>query len=127
MKRGELLSDKRIEKGFSVSVLAQKLGVAETDVERWEAGELPDSKHLLALSALLDIPVEDILQGGIAAEEGEGGCVQGRCGRHAPCENGRARCRRHEQFRRRDSEGRGGFARGGQKIAGKGELLRKIA
>ena len=72
MKRGELLSDKRIEKGFSVSVLAQKLGVAEADVERWEAGELPDSKHLLALSALLDIPVEDILQGGIAAEEGEG-------------------------------------------------------
>ena len=68
MKRGELLSDKRIEKGFSVSALAQELGVPAEEVERWEAGELPDSEHLLALSGLLDIPVEDILRGGDNAD-----------------------------------------------------------
>ena len=71
MKRGELLSDKRIEKGFSVSALAQELGVPAEEVERWEAGELPDSEHLLALSGLLDIPVEDILRGGDNADGGE--------------------------------------------------------
>lgn len=69
MKRGELLSDKRIEKGLSVSALAQKLGVSAAEVERWEAGELPESGHLLALSALLDISVEDILRGGEEADE----------------------------------------------------------
>lgn len=71
MKRGELLSDKRIEKGFSVSALAQELGVPAEEVERWEAGELPDSEHLLALSELLEISVEDILRGGDNADGGE--------------------------------------------------------
>ena len=78
MKRGELLSDKRIEKGLSVSALAQKLGVSAAEVERWEAGELPDSEHLLALSALLDISVEDILRGGEDADEA--GALEGPSG-----------------------------------------------
>ena len=71
MKRGEFLSDKRIEKGLSLSALAQKLGVSEEEVERWEGGELPDSRYLLPLSALLGVFVEDILQCGeeSAAEE----------------------------------------------------------
>lgn len=78
MKRGELLSDKRIEKGLSVSALAQKLGVSAAEVERWEAGELPESGHLLALSALLDISVEDILRGGEDADEA--GALEGPSG-----------------------------------------------
>lgn len=71
MKRGEFLSDKRIEKGLSLSALAQKLGVSEEEVERWEGGEFPDSRYLLPLSALLGVFVEDILQCGeeSAAEE----------------------------------------------------------
>ena len=71
MKRGEFLSDKRIEKRLSLSALAQKLGVSEEEVERWEGGELPDSRYLLPLSALLGVFVEDILQCGeeSAAEE----------------------------------------------------------
>lgn len=64
MKRGEFLSDKRIEKGFSVFALAQKLGISEEVVERWEGGELPDSEYLLPLSALLGVSVEEILQDG---------------------------------------------------------------
>ena len=74
MKRGEFLSDKRIEKGLSLSALAQKLGVSEEEVERWEGGELPDSRYLLPLSALLGVFVEDILQCGeesAAEEDGE--------------------------------------------------------
>ena len=74
MKRGELLSDKRIEKGLSVSALAQTLGVSEAEIERWESGELPDSEHLLALSELLDVSVEDILRGG--EDAGETACVR---------------------------------------------------
>ena len=74
MKRGELLSDKRIEKGLSVSALAQTLGVSEAEIERWESGELPDSEHLLALSELLDVSVEDILRGG--EDAGEAACVR---------------------------------------------------
>lgn len=77
MKRGELLSDKRIEKGFSVSALAQELGVPAEEVERWEAGELPDSEHLLALSGLLEISVEDILRGGDNADGGQIGVADG--------------------------------------------------
>lgn len=71
MKRGEFLSDKRIERGLSLSALAQKLGVSEEVAERWEGGELPESKYLLPLSDLLGVSVEDILQGGeeSAAEE----------------------------------------------------------
>ena len=40
-------------------------------MERWEGGELPDSRYLLPLSALLGVFVEDILQCGeeSAAEE----------------------------------------------------------
>lgn len=73
MKRGEFLSDKRIEKGLSLSALAQKLGVSEEEVERWEGGELPDSRYLLPLSALLGVFVEDILQcGGESAAEEDG-------------------------------------------------------
>ena len=65
MKRGEFLSDQRIKKGLSVSALAQTLGVSEAEIERWESGELPGSEYLLHLSELLEIPVEDILRGGV--------------------------------------------------------------
>ena len=68
MKRGEFLFDKRTKKGLSVSALAQKLGVSEAEVWRWESGVLPDSEYLLRLSEVLDIPVEDILQGGDSAD-----------------------------------------------------------
>ena len=68
MKRGEFLFDKRTKKGLSVSALAQKLGVSEAEVWQWESGALPDSEYLLRLSEVLDIPVEDILQGGDSAD-----------------------------------------------------------
>ena len=68
MKRGEFLFDKRTKKGLSVSALAKKLGVSEAEVWRWESGALPDSEYLLRLSEVLDIPVEDILQGGDSAD-----------------------------------------------------------
>lgn len=78
MDRGEFLAQKRREKGFSAARLAQLLGVSEAEVRSWEAGELPDSAVLLALSDWLEVPVEDILRGGAeepapVAPEGPGG------------------------------------------------------
>ncbi|HIZ08849.1 MAG TPA: helix-turn-helix domain-containing protein [Candidatus Borkfalkia avicola] len=59
---GDLLENKRREKGLFVQEVAQKLGVSVDEVLRWEAGELPDSAYLLQLSALLDVSVEEILR-----------------------------------------------------------------
>lgn len=71
MNTGDYLSTKRAEKGLSVSVLAEKLNISEEEVRKWEDGELPDSEHLLALSALLGVSVEDILRGGDAHRDEE--------------------------------------------------------
>lgn len=70
MKRGKMISLKREEKGMTVSELAKELNVSEWRVERWEEGELPDSEHLLNLSAVLDIPVEELLRDGDDEEDG---------------------------------------------------------
>ena len=85
MKRGVLLSEQRMKKGLSVSALAQKLGVSEAEAERWETGELPDSEHLLALSELLDISVEDILR---AAAEGSADGAEDGAGDEAEAQSG---------------------------------------
>lgn len=71
MNTGDYLSTKRAEKGLSVSGLAEKLNISEEEVRKWEDGELPDSEHLLALSALLGVSVEDILRGGDAHRDEE--------------------------------------------------------
>ena len=71
MNTGDYLSTKRAEKGLSVSVLAEKLNISEEEVRKWEDGELPDSEHLIALSALLGVSVEDILRGGDAHRDEE--------------------------------------------------------
>ena len=71
MKRGEILTQKRKEKGLSVADLAKELKVSEWKIERWEAGELPDSEHLIGLSEALDISVEDILLGKSDSADGE--------------------------------------------------------
>lgn len=71
MNTDDYLSTKRAEKGLSVSGLAEKLNISEDEVRKWEDGELPDSEHLLALSALLGVSVEDILRGGDAHRDEE--------------------------------------------------------
>ena len=71
MKRGEILTQKRKEKGLSVADLAKELNVSEWKIERWEEGELPDSEHLIGISEALDISVEDILLGKSDATDGE--------------------------------------------------------
>lgn len=73
MNKGEFLSDKRIEKGISAAELAQKLKVSEAEIELWESGKLPDSEYLLALSAVLGVSVEDILNGGDVKGKTENG------------------------------------------------------
>ncbi len=62
MTRGQLLVQKRREKGLTRSDLAKIFDVSEEKVARWEAGELPDSEYLLRLADVLGISVEDILR-----------------------------------------------------------------
>lgn len=75
MDRGKFLYDKREEKGLSVPELAKILNVSEWKIERWEEGELPDSEHLLRLSSILGVSVEEILCGESADATGYG-CAQ---------------------------------------------------
>ncbi len=72
MDRGNFLRDRREHKGLSVSELAKMLNISEWKVERWEDGETPDSEHLLLLSSILGVSVEDILRGGGATEQSQG-------------------------------------------------------
>lgn len=65
------LAQKRGEKALTRAQLAARVGASEADVARWEAGELPPSGKLLALSAALGAEVEDILR---AAQEGADTC-----------------------------------------------------
>ena len=56
----------RLARGLTAAQLAQAAGATEAEVLRWEAGELPPSDRLLALSAALGVEVEEILR---AAQE----------------------------------------------------------
>ena len=65
--KGNGLRRLRLARGLSAAQLAEAVGATEAEVLRWEAGELPPSDKLLALSAALGAEVEDILR---AAQEG---------------------------------------------------------
>lgn len=65
--KGNGLRRLRLARGLSAAQLAEAVGATEAEVLRWEAGELPPSGKLLALSAALGAEVEDILR---AAQEG---------------------------------------------------------
>ena len=65
--KGNRLRRLRLARGLSAAQLAEAVGATEAEVLRWEAGELPPSGKLLALSAALGAEVEDILR---AAQEG---------------------------------------------------------
>lgn len=65
--KGNGLRRLRLARGLSAAQLAEAVGASEAEVLRWEAGELPPSGKLLALSAALGAEVEDILR---AAQEG---------------------------------------------------------
>lgn len=62
---GPMIRDARIRKGMTQAGLAETIGVSQGAVGQWEQGmTIPRPKHIVRLSTLLDIPVEELLKAG---------------------------------------------------------------
>ena len=60
---GQMIRDARIRKGMTQAGLAETIGVSQGAVGQWEQGmTIPRPKHIVRLSTLLDIPVEELLK-----------------------------------------------------------------
>lgn len=53
----DIIKNKRIEKGLTMKELAEKVGVSEATISRWESGEISNMKHkgIILLANALDI------------------------------------------------------------------------
>ncbi len=72
IKTGELIKNKRIEKGYTQLELGDLLGVSNKAVSRWENGDsFPDIGVLESLSALLDLKIQDLVTGEITENDSE--------------------------------------------------------
>lgn len=61
MEMNEKIKELRTEMNISQEKLAELLEVSRQAVAKWESGKaLPDTKHLIKLSQIFNIPVEDI-------------------------------------------------------------------
>ena len=61
---GKFIAACRKEKGLTQAQLAEKMGVSDRAVSKWETGKnMPDSSIMLDLCAELDITVNDLLNG----------------------------------------------------------------
>ena len=62
-KIGNFIAEKRKEKGLTQKELAEKIGVTDKAVSKWESGECdPSTSNLIALAKLYRTTVEEILQ-----------------------------------------------------------------
>ena len=74
VKTGNLIALCRKEKGLTQAALAERLGVSDRAVSKWETGRsLPDADNMLELSRILGITVDELLKG---EKTGEGGLDQ---------------------------------------------------
>ena len=65
MTLGEKLKDARKNAGMSQEQMAEKLFVSRAAVAKWEAGKgLPDVENLKAISRLLDVSIDSLLDDG---------------------------------------------------------------
>ncbi len=72
-KIGEFISEKRKEKGLTQAELAEKLGITDRAVSKWERGKsLPDASIMLELCFILGITVNDLLSGEVVSMENYG-------------------------------------------------------
>ena len=64
IKIGKFISSCRKEQGMTQAALAEKLGISDRAVSKWETGKsMPDSGIMLELCSLLDINVNELLSG----------------------------------------------------------------
>ena len=62
---GQMIRLARIKKGMTQADLAETIGVSQGAVGQWEQGmTTPRTKHIVRLSSLLEIPVEELLKAG---------------------------------------------------------------
>ena len=62
---GQMIRDARIRKGMTQAGLAETIGVSQGAVGQWEQGmTIPRPKHIVRLSTLLEIPVDELLKAG---------------------------------------------------------------
>lgn len=64
MTINEIIRSKRIEMGFSMKELAERIGVSEGTISRWESGKIEDMRRsrIKALSEVLDIPIHVLME-----------------------------------------------------------------
>ena len=66
VKIGRFIADRRKTAKLTQLQLAEKLGITDRAISKWETGKsLPDSSIMLQLCSLLDITVNDLLSGEI--------------------------------------------------------------
>ena len=64
IKIGEFIASCRKDQGMTQAVLAEKLGISDRAVSKWETGKsLPDAGIMLKLCELLNINVNELLSG----------------------------------------------------------------
>lgn len=69
-RMGAFISERRKAKGFTQSQLAEKLGITDKAVSKWETGRsMPDLSLFLPLCTLLDISLHELFAGECIAEE----------------------------------------------------------
>lgn len=70
IKIGRFISEKRKEKKLTQAQLAERLGITDRAVSKWETGKsLPDAAIMLELCGLLCITVNDLLCGEVVSME----------------------------------------------------------
>ena len=70
VKIGKFISEKRKACGLTQMQLADKLGITDRAVSKWETGKsLPDASIMLELCSLLGITVNDLLNGEVVSME----------------------------------------------------------
>lgn len=64
VKIGKFIAECRKEKGMTQAALAEKLGITDRAVSKWETGKsLPDASIMLDLCGILEIDVNELLTG----------------------------------------------------------------
>ena len=70
IKIGKFISERRRAQGLTQAELAERLGITDRAVSKWETGRsLPDSSIMLDLCRLLSISVTDLLCGEVVSME----------------------------------------------------------
>lgn len=70
VKIGKFIASKRKEQGLTQLQLAEKLGITDRAVSKWETGKsLPDASLMPELCKLLKITINDLLCGEVVSVE----------------------------------------------------------